>query len=127
MTSLDAWGEILDSPQDSLLVIRTRGNWMARFAVMGILQALAKEQEVTYDRTSYSITRCPEKTNTEVYNIFYQKPVKYLKRGQDLEQMMCLFSSRFYAAPPKMPLRNHSDIQTFSFSQQVLNHYRPLT
>lgn len=66
MTSLDTWDEILDSPQNGLLVIRTRGNWMARLAVIGILHALAKEEEVAHDRTHQSVTLCPEKTDTEV-------------------------------------------------------------
>lgn len=66
MTSLDTWDEILDSPQNGLLVIRTRGNWMARLAVIGILHALAKEKETAHDRTHQSVTLCPEKTDTEV-------------------------------------------------------------
>lgn len=87
MTSLNTWDEILDSPEDGLLVIRTRGNWMARLAVIGILHALAKEREADHGRRNQAITLCPEKTDTQVcWQCLIPKACQASRRGEELEQ-----------------------------------------
>lgn len=84
MTSLDTWDEILDSPRNGLLVIRTRGNWIARLAVIGILHVLAKEREAARSTRSQAITLCPEETNTQVcWQCLVPKACQNSHRGQE--------------------------------------------